>query len=173
MPNNNKRELLPIVDKSGNVIGSATRAECHSASGDRPLHPVVHLHVFNASGELFLQHRAETKDVQPGRWDTSVGGHVDFGESIHDALKREASEELGLVDINFEWLYTYLFESAIERELVYTFRCVAELSAIKTDPAEISEGRFFSPFEISTRLKTGFFTPNFELEFEKLQNLKK
>ena len=66
---------------------------------------VVHLHVFNASGELFLQHRAETKDVQPGRWDTSVGGHVDFGESIHDALKREASEELGLVDINSELLY--------------------------------------------------------------------
>lgn len=38
------------------------------------LHPVVHLHLFNSRGELYLQKRPEWKDIQPGRWDTAVGG---------------------------------------------------------------------------------------------------
>ena len=75
-----KEELFPLVDEAGNVVGSATRKECHS--GTFWLHPVVHLHVFNSKGELYLQKRSMLKDVQPGKWDTAVGGHVDFGESI-------------------------------------------------------------------------------------------
>ena len=42
-------ELFPIIDEDGNVIGKATRRECHS--GSMLLHPVVHLHVFNSKGE--------------------------------------------------------------------------------------------------------------------------
>ena len=45
--------ILPLVDPAGNVIGKATRTECHN--GSMLLHPVVHLHVFNEEGELYLQ----------------------------------------------------------------------------------------------------------------------
>ena len=72
-------EMFPVVDTDGNVIGSATRGECHS--GSKILHPVVHLHVVSADGSLLLQKRAMSKDIQPGRWDTAVGGHVDCGET--------------------------------------------------------------------------------------------
>ena len=82
-------EYFPLVNEKGDVIGKATRAECHS--GSFLLHPVVHLHVFNSQGQLYLQKRASTKDIQPNKWDTSVGGHVDFGETIEEALKREVS----------------------------------------------------------------------------------
>lgn len=58
------------------------------------LHPVVHLHLFNSRGELYLQRRPVWKDIQPGRWDTAVGGHVDYGETVDDALRREVREEL-------------------------------------------------------------------------------
>lgn len=51
----NSEELFPIVDDSGNVLGKATRGECHN--GSRLLHPVVHLHVFNSRGEVYLQRR--------------------------------------------------------------------------------------------------------------------
>lgn len=61
-----------MVDEAGNVVGSATRAECHGGGG--LLHPVVHLHLFNSRGELYLQRRPVWKDIQPGRWDTAVGG---------------------------------------------------------------------------------------------------
>ena len=89
-------ELFPIIDEDGNVIGKATRRECHS--GSMLLHPVVHLHVFNSKGELYLQKRSLSKDIQPGKWDTAVGGHVDYGEEIETALRREAREELGITD---------------------------------------------------------------------------
>ena len=79
----NGSELFPVVDPSGVVVGSATRGECHG--GSMLLHPVVHLHLFNSRGELYLQKRPEWKDIQPGRWDTAVGGHVDYGETPDEA----------------------------------------------------------------------------------------
>ena len=48
----NGAELFPIVNEKGDVIGSASRKECHS--GTKKLHPVVHLHVFDSEGRLFL-----------------------------------------------------------------------------------------------------------------------
>ena len=83
----NNQELLPLVDEEGRVIGSATRGQCHD--GSKLLHPVVHLHVFDSAGRLYLQQRPLWKDIQPGKWDTAVGGHVDFGEEIGRASCRE------------------------------------------------------------------------------------
>ena len=80
MNHDNNQEMFPLVDEQGNITGAATRGECHN--GSKLLHPVIHLHVFNSKGELYLQKRPEWKDIQPGKWDTSVGGHVDLGESV-------------------------------------------------------------------------------------------
>ena len=55
MPSDNNQEMFPVVDEQGNITGAATRGECHS--GSRLLHPVVHLHIFNTKGELYLQKR--------------------------------------------------------------------------------------------------------------------
>ena len=62
-----KEEWFPLVNEEGETIGKATRRECHS--GCKWLHPVVHLHIFNAAGDLYLQKRSMTKDIQPGKWD--------------------------------------------------------------------------------------------------------
>ena len=45
-------ELFPVVDETGRVVGRATRRVCHG--GSMLLHPVVHLHLFNSRGELYL-----------------------------------------------------------------------------------------------------------------------
>ena len=112
----NQQEIFPIVDEEGRVIGSATRGECHS--GSKLLHPVVHLHVFNAKGDIYLQRRPAWKDIQPGKWDTAVGGHIDYGETPEEALQREVREELGITDFKPEFIDKYVFESTRERELV-------------------------------------------------------
>lgn len=156
----NWQELFPVVDTAGNVIGKATRGECHG--GSMLLHPVVHLHVFNSRGELYLQKRPLWKDIQPGRWDTAVGGHVDYGETIPEALRREVREELGLTDFTPVQIAVYVFRSEREQELVYVHRTVCDGAILPSD--ELDGGRFWTEREIRETLGKGIFTPNFEGE---------
>lgn len=160
----NKEELFPIVDEQGNIIDAATRGECHS--GSKRLHPVVHLHVFNSKGELYLQKRPEWKDIQPGKWDTAVGGHIDLGENVEQALKREVREELGITDFDYEQITSYVFESARERELVYVHKTVYDGPIHPSD--ELDGGRFWSIEEIKANIGKNVFTPNFENEIKKI-----
>jgi len=155
-------EYFPIVTEEGMVTGKASRTECHS--GTFLLHPVVHLHVFNSRGELYLQKRAMDKDIQPGKWDTSVGGHVDYGEETEDALRREVREELGITDFKPVFLRRYKFVSDREAELVNSYYTLYD-GDIQPDPVEISEGKFWKISEIEQQLGKNVFTPNFENEF--------
>ena len=164
MKQDNSEELFPIVDEDGHVIGSASRGECHN--GSRLLHPVVHLHVFNSNGELYLQRRPEWKDIQPGKWDTAVGGHVDFGETPEEALAREVREELGISCFNPEFMGKYVFESRRERELVYVNRTVYD-GKIRPSAEELDGGRFWSISEIKEAIGKELLTPNFESEYQR------
>lgn len=65
----NKDEQFPVVDEMGNILGAISRGHAHD--GCKILHPVVHLHLFNNKGDLFLQHRPAWKDIQPDKWDTA------------------------------------------------------------------------------------------------------
>ena len=160
----NRQERFPIVDEEGHVVGTATRGECHN--GSRLLHPVVHLHVFNSRGEVYLQKRPEWKDIQPGKWDTAVGGHVDAGETPAEALLREAHEELGLTDFRPEALGRYVFDSRRERELVYVNRTTYG-GEICPSAEELDGGRFWSIDEIRAAMGQNVLTPNFESEFRR------
>lgn len=165
---NNCSELFPVIDEQGRTIGKATRKECHN--GSKLLHPVIHLQLFNEQGDLFLQKRAMTKDIQPGKWDTAVGGHVDFGEEIENALFREAGEELGITDFLPVFSFSYIFESEIEKEMVYSYRTIYN-GEIIPDKEEVENGRFWSINEIEQNIGKGIFTPNFENEFRLLKNI--
>ncbi len=164
MINQSCDELFPLVDEQGRVVGSATREQCHS--GSMLLHPVVHLHLFNSAGELFLQHRPAWKDIQPNRWDSGVGGHVDLGESPSEALIRESREELGIEGFEPEFICSYTFRSEREYELVNVFMTHYDGPVCPTE--ELDGGRFWSPAEIATSLGRGIFTPNFENELREV-----
>ena len=160
----NKQELCPVVDEDGNILGSVSRGEAHS--GSKILHPVVHLHLFNSRGELYLQQRPDWKDIQPSRRDTATGGHIDLGENVDAALRREVREELGIVDFTPESLGHYVFESQRERELVFVHRATYDGPVIP-NPDELAGGRFWTRQEIISNIGKCIFTPNFEQEYQR------
>ena len=158
-------EWFPIVQPNGLVVGRAVRQYCHG--GEKPLHPVIHIHIIDRYSRVYLQKRAMHKDIQPGKWDTAVGGHVSYGESLIEAVYREASEELGFSEFNPIYLETYEFESSVEREMVNVFAAVGSFE-LHPDMDEVDEGRWWTLEDIDAALGKDVFTPNFESEFQRL-----
>ena len=144
-------EVFPVVEESGLVVG-------------RLLHPVVHLHIIDREERIYLQKRSMKKDIQPGKWDTAVGGHVGYGESLVEALLRESMEELHLTRFNPVYIGTYPYDSVRERELVNIFAAVGSFD-ISPDLDEVTEGRFWTLGEIDEAMGKNILTPNFEMEF--------
>ena len=155
-------EWFPVVEPNGIVIGRSSREYCHG--GAKPLHPVVHVHIIDRQSRIYLQKRSMRKDIQPGKWDTAVGGHVSYGEAILEAVYREASEELCLTDFNPIYIETYEFESPVEREMVNIFAAVGSYD-LRPDLDEVDEGRWWDIADIDQSIGKGIFTPNFESEF--------
>ena len=160
----NNDEMFPLVDEQRNIIGAITRGEAHD--GSKKLHPVVHLHVFNSKGEIYLQKRPAWKDIQPSKWDTACGGHIDLGEDVKTSLKREVREELGITDFTPQDMGHYVFESAREKELVYVHKTIYN-GDIQPSKEELDGGRFWSRDEILSNIGKNIFTPNFENEYTK------
>ena len=159
-------EWFPVVESSGLVIGRSTRDYCHG--GAKPLHPVVHVHIIDRMSRIYLQKRSMQKEIQPGKWDTTVGGHVSYGEVILEAVYRESSEELGLVDFHPIHILTYEFESSVEKEMVNVFAAVGSYE-LTPDLDEVDEGRWWDIADIDATLGKGVFTPNFESEYQMIR----
>lgn len=157
-------EIFPLVDELGAIIGQATRRECHS--GSKLLHPVIHLHIFNSKGELFLQKRSANKDIQPNKWDSSVGGHIDIDETPILAAQREAKEEIGLFLSHLYYIDKFIIETDIERELTYVFYTESDMQP-QIDMDEVSDGKYWTIEDVKQQLGTDLFTPNFKLDFNR------
>lgn len=156
-------EWFDIVDEEGRVKGRAPRTVCHSGPG--MLHPVVHIHLIDAKDRVFLQKRAKTKQIQPGKWDTAVGGHIASGEKIEDGLKREAAEELGITEFEVRFVARYVWETEVESELVFMF--ISRYNkTVSINKEEIDEGKYWKIKKIKESLGKGILTPNFEFEFD-------
>jgi ribosomal protein L11 methyltransferase len=157
-------EVFDVVDGQGKIVGRAPRALCHRTPS--LLHRAAHVIVTDAAGRIYLQKRALDKDIQPGKWDTSVGGHLDAGEDFEAGARREMREELGLSgDVRF--LYRYLLCTACETELVETFLHVAKAEP-KIRPEEIDEGRWFTFAQAAALVAGGGATPSLAEDLRRL-----
>ena len=159
-------EYFDIVDEHDQVIGTAPRSRCH---GDPSLiHRTAHVVVLHPDGQrILLQKRARTKDIQPGKWDTAVGGHLAHGESYEDGARREMSEELGLPrDLPLKFLFRSEIRNEIESENVGIFLLVSD-GPFHFQQEEIDEVRFFTREELANYADD--FTPNLRRELAELQ----
>jgi len=167
-----REEFLEVVSKDGRIIKILPRSEIHG--NPSLIHRVVHVLVFNKKGELFLQKRSMNKDVAPGKWDTSVGGHVNPGETLDEAVRREMREELGITVCKPKFLYSYIHSNPYETELVYTYSCTYD-GEIHFNKNEIEEVRPWGMEEINKNMGKNILTDNFEHEitlYFKIQSAK-
>lgn len=155
-------EFLEIVDRDRRIVSIAARSIVHG--NPSMLHRVVHLLIFNSKGELLLQKRSSHKDVAPGKWDTSVSGHILPGEDIICAAKRELLEELGITTENLKFLYTYIHSNEYESKLVYTYWTIHN-GPFYFNKNEIEEIAFWRLEDIQKNFNLGIFSNNFKEEF--------
>jgi isopentenyldiphosphate isomerase len=157
--------LTHVSDDDGTVLGPVARRRVHG----NPLlvHRAAHVLVIHPdTGRVLLQKRSANKDTHPGQWDTSVGGHVGYGQSYEETALRETEEELGLkvAASDLREIYMSRFRDDTESENTATFLCV-HAGPFAFNSEEITEIKFWTRSEIEAALGTGVFTPNFEQEF--------
>ena len=134
-------EIFDIVNEHDEVIGRQTRREVHR-SGLK--HRAVHVFVFNARGEVFLQKRSLSKDSSPGLWDSSASGHLDCGEDYDVCAMRELREEIGLqVSACPRRLFKVDACAQTGQEFVWLYRCQSE-GPFTLHPEEIERGDWFA-----------------------------
>lgn len=134
------QEWFSVVDEQDRVVGKAPRAEVH-ANNSR--HRAVHILIFNAAGELFLQKRSPWKDRHPSVWDSSAAGHVDAGEDYDDAARRELREELG-VDAELQRVAKLAASERTGEEFIWIYRATHD-GPFTLARDEIELGEFFDP----------------------------
>jgi len=143
-------EIFDVVNERDEVVGRASRREVHA----RGLwHRAVHVLVFNARGEVFLQKRSMKKDTAAGLWDSSSSGHVDAGEDYDACAVRELREEIGLVVAHPpERRFKISAGPETGWEFCWIYRCAAE-GPFQLHPDEIETGAWFTVEKVTARVQ--------------------
>ena len=141
-----QEEIFDVVNQRDEVIGQLSRREVHRQG---LLHRAVHVLVFNARGEIFLQKRSMLKDNFPGTWDSSAAGHLDTGETYDSCAVREVQEELGFtLPCTPEKILRIEACEETGQEFVWVYRCQYE-GPFVLQPDEIEIGGWFTPEQVT------------------------
>lgn len=150
-------ELVDLYDENRAPLGRT--AERYAPKGPGEYRVVVHVCIFDRQGRFLIQQRTPNKRIWPEKWDLSIGGGVDAGESSRQAAEREVWEELGIpldlaglrpsVTVNFDGGYDDFF--LVEREL--------DLGELRLQADEVSQVRYVTLEELCAMVDGGQFIP--------------
>lgn len=162
-------EIFDIVNEHDEVIGRELRRIVHR-TGLR--HRAVHVFIFNARGEVFLQKRSMSKDSSPGLWDSSASGHLDAGEDYDACAVRELREEIGLVaTVPPRRVFKIGACAQTGQEFVWLYHGESE-GPFTLHPEEIERGEWFTAARVTAwvRERPEDFAPAFVLLWEKFSS---
>jgi isopentenyldiphosphate isomerase len=147
-----ENEWLSEVDERDVVIGPRARGDIHRL---KLRHRSVHILVFNAQGEVFMQRRSPGKDINPGLWDTSAAGHVDHGEEYDQSARRELLEELGIDAAgSLERLFKLPASADTGWEFVQVYR-LTHAGPLRLNAEEITGGHWYAPAAVDAWIGQG------------------
>ena len=120
---------------------------------------VVHVCIFNSSGEMLIQQRQPFKAGWSDMWDISCGGSAVSGEDSQNAAEREVSEELGITISleNIRPVLTIHFDKGFDD--IYVITKDLPLSEIRLQPEEVQAVKWASEEEILSMIDSGEFIP--------------
>jgi isopentenyldiphosphate isomerase len=150
-------ELLDIVDKNDQVIGTARREVAYA---QRLRHRCVFVLARDRDGRVFVHRRTDRKLVFPSHYDMFVGGVVGAGESYDQAALREAEEELGVTDLEAPTpLFAFLYETPEHTwwSSVYEVRCDPP---VHPQAEEVAWHAFLTEGELQEKLAVWTWTPD-------------
>lgn len=163
-------EIFDVVNERDQVIGQAPRKQVHAQG---LWHRAVHVLVFNAHGQVFLQKRSMLKDTAKGKWDSSSSGHLDTGEDYDACAMRELREEIGLI-VTQTPRRMFKVDAGKETgwEFCWVYRCESE-GPFTLHPDEIETGEWFAPEFVTKWIaeKPGEFASAFRLIWTRFQQL--
>ncbi|HYG25214.1 MAG TPA: NUDIX domain-containing protein [Verrucomicrobiae bacterium] len=163
-------DIFDVVNERDEVIGQKPRSEVHRLG---LLHRAVHVLVFNARGQIFLQKRSMKKDRHPGVWDSSASGHVDAGEDYDTTSVRELQEEIGLI-VTPPPQRVFKIDACDEtdQEFVWVYRCAAEGPfELNVEEVEKGEWRDAGAVDLSVLQHPQDFAPAFAFLWRRFRSL--
>ncbi|HSX31505.1 MAG TPA: NUDIX domain-containing protein [Candidatus Saccharimonadales bacterium] len=104
--------------------------------------------IIERDGKIFLAKRADTKATLPGNYEI-LGGHLDPGEDLEVALKREVREEIG-VEVEVVCIthaFTYESEGVFKVEICYLCRLLPGNEPM-LNPEDHSESKWIDETEV-------------------------
>ncbi|MEA3357130.1 MAG: NUDIX hydrolase [Patescibacteria group bacterium] len=132
-----KDEIFDVVNEKDEVIGTATREECHS--NPDLMHHLIHFTLVDRKKQrVFLTERSFKKDHDAGKF-CFLGEHMLSGESYEDALKRGVKEELGFATKLFKEVAHKRFSYQSQTEFVKFFVVYWEGQKIDWDSEEMEK----------------------------------
>ncbi|WP_167604461.1 NUDIX domain-containing protein [Micromonospora auratinigra] len=108
--------------------------------------------IVDDDGRLFVQRRSPERRIFPNCWDI-VGGHVEPGESLDEALRREVTEETGWSVSHVLGLvgeYTYTADDGLARvETDFLVRVDGDLSRPRLEVGRHTEYRWLTAGDVA------------------------
>jgi intracellular septation protein A/ADP-ribose pyrophosphatase YjhB (NUDIX family) len=165
---NKNTEWLPVVDIEGNVIGKATREECHR--NPKLIYPVIRMHLINNNKQILLQKRSLKSDIEAGKWDAAVAGHIRYNEDIEKAVYREAMEEINFKPEFLDLLEKRVFKAPNSTALMFIFITQSN-QEITPNKKEVEDARFYTFNQVLQLQKENKISVGLQQELKILQGI--
>lgn len=132
-------EFMDIVNNENQVIGNASINDIYAK---KLTHRIVHILIFNNKGEMAIHFRSKHKSFCPLHWSTAVGGHVQKGETPHQAAIREMDEELR-ISPEITLLFADEYFKGNHKKFLSIFKTIYN-GPFNENPEEVVEVKFFT-----------------------------
>ena len=142
--------MVDIIDENDNVIDTVARSEMRKKN---LLHRTVYFMVLNSKGEMLIAKRSETKDIDPGVYETP-GACVSHGESYELAAQRELEEEFGIKNAELKFLFDFSYKDETRNSISRVYSCIYDGEIIPQEE-EVDEYSFVSPEELKKMVREG------------------